>query len=167
MIDSKLAKLVGAAALALTLVACSGNGSGTTSTGSDSGSTETATTGSDKGGAETATADGDFDAVALYAGQWRGSVPITGQTVYGAAGGNEPMLDVVFAEDGGVTVTPLEAHADLPSGSGTWEGTAEQVTLHLDSGDIVLTVVDDVTLTGNAADFGIADFDVINFDFYG
>lgn len=155
MINSKLVKFVGAAALVLTLAACGGNGSGTTSTGSETGGTEATAT------------DGAFDAAALYAGQWRGSVPITGQTVYGTAGGSEPMLDVVFAEDGTVTVTPLEAHADLPSDSGTWEGTAEQVTLHLTSGDIVLTVVDKVTLTGNAADFGIADFDTINFDFYG
>lgn len=155
MIDSKFVKLLGAAALALTLAACNGGdaGTGTTSTGSENGGTETATT--------------DGTDYSFFAGQWRGSVEVTGQTVYGTAGGNEPMLDVVFDDAGGVTVTPLEAHADLPSGSGTYEGTAESVTLHLESGDIVLTVVDNATMTGNAADFGIADFDVINFDFYG
>ena len=50
---------------------------------------------------------------------------------------------------------------------GTWEGTEDQITLHLSSKDITLKVVDKNTLEGNAADFGIADFDTINFDFYG
>ncbi|RVU96902.1 hypothetical protein EII22_09290 [Coriobacteriales bacterium OH1046] len=159
MIDGKLAKLLGAAALALTLAACNGGGSGTT-TPADSDNGGSGTT-------QSAPADGTFDAAGFYTGQWRGSVEVTGQTVYGNAGGNEPMLDVVFAEDGTVEVTPLEAHADLPSGSGTWDGTEESVTLHLDSGDIILTVVDTAKLSGNAADFGIADFEIINFDFYG
>ena len=77
------------------------------------------------------------------------------------------MLDVVFDDQGGVTVTPLEAHADLLTDSGTYEGTESEVTLHLSSGDITLTVVDNATMQGNAADFGIADFETINFDFYG
>ena len=77
------------------------------------------------------------------------------------------MLDVVFDDQGGVPVAPLEAHADLLTDSGTYEGTPESVTLHLSSGDITLTVVDSATMSGNAADFGIDGFDTINFDFYG
>ena len=111
-----------------------------------------------------AAADTDYS---FFAGQWRGSVEVTGETVYGTAGGNEQMLDVVFDDQGGVQVTPLEAHADLLTDSGTYEGTAESVTLHLSSGDITLTVVDSATMQGNAADFGIDGFDTINFDFYG
>ena len=60
-----------------------------------------------------------------------------------------------------------KAHADLLTDTGTWEGTEDQITLHLSSKDITLKVVDKNTLEGNAADFGIADFDTINFDFYG
>ena len=110
---------------------------------------------------------GGFDAVEAYWGQWRGSVEITGQTVYGTAGGTEQMLDVELNEDGTCEVVPLEAHADLLTDEGTWEGTEEEITLHLSSKDIVLTVVDGATLEGDAADFDIADFDTINFDFYG
>ena len=118
----------------------------------------------DSGAEATAAADTDYS---FFAGQWRGSVEVTGETVYGTAGGNEQMLDVVFGDDGTVEVTPLEAHADLLTDSGTYEGTETSVTLHLSSGDITLTVVDSATMQGNAADFGIADFETINFDFYG
>ena len=109
----------------------------------------------------------DFDANKFYAGQWRGSVEITGQTVYGTAGGNEQMLDINFKDDGTVEVKPLEAHADLLNDKGTWEGTKNQVTLHLSKGDIVLKVSGKANLEGNAKDFGIADFETIKFDFYG
>jgi len=95
-------------------------------------------------------------------------VEITGQTVYGTAGGNEQMLDVVLDKDGTCKVTPLAAHADLLTDTGTWKGTESEVTLTLSKGaTITLKVVDQATLSGNAADFGIADFDTINFDFYG
>ena len=144
-------------ALCAPLAACgSSSGSNGGSTASSSASTTTATTSS------------SFDANKFYAGQWRGSVEITGQTVYGTAGGNEQMLDVILNDDGTCEVKPLEAHADLLTDTGTWEGTESDVTLTLSKGTTIkLTVVDQATLTGNAADFGIADFDTINFDFYG
>lgn len=153
----KIVKLFGAAALAFALAACGGSGEAA-SGGADAESTEAA--------AEQ-TAESDFDYVGFYTGQWRGSVEVTGQTVYGTAGGSEQMLDINFADDGTVEVVPLAAHADLLTDSGTYEGTESSVTLHLSSGDITLTTVDNATMTGNAADFDIADFDTINFDFYG
>ncbi|MBM6774563.1 hypothetical protein [Olsenella profusa] len=144
-----------AATLALPLAAC---GSQPAATTGDGGS----------GDAPAAEQGGDFDAHATYWGQWRGSVEITGTTVYGTAGGSEQMLDLQLNEDGTCEVTPLEAHADLPTDSGTWDGTESEITLHLDTaGDVTLTVVDDVTCEGDAHAFGIADFDTINFDFYG
>ena len=154
MKNMKIAQLFGAAALVLALAACGG--------GASNGGGEAAP--ADSGAEATAAAATDYR---FFAGQWRGSVEVTGETVYGTAGGNEQMLDVVFDDQGGVTVTPLEAHADLLTDSGTYEGTAESVTLHLGSGDITLTVVDSATMQGNAADFGIDGFDTINFDFYG
>ena len=142
-----------ALAISMPLVGCGGNGgSGTT--------TDDAT-------ATQSDAGGDFDAVEAYWGQWRGSVEITGQTVYGTAGDTEQMLDIQLNEDGACEVVPLEAHADLLTDEGTWEGTEDEITLHLSSKDIVLTVVGSAKLEGNAADFDIADFDTINFDFYG
>ncbi|MCI1665975.1 MAG: hypothetical protein LKI25_06375 [Atopobiaceae bacterium] len=131
--------------------------------GSSSGSSASTSTSA----ASTSAATSSFDAVSFYQGQWRGSVEITGQTVYGTAGGNEQMLDVNLEADGTCTVKPLAAHADLLDDSGTWEGTADEVTLHLTKGDVTLKVVDKATLTGTASDFGITDFDTINFDFYG
>ena len=110
----------------------------------------------------------DFDANGFYAGQWRGSVEMTGQTVYGTAGGFEPMLDVNISDDGTCEVVPLEAHADLLNDKGTWEGTADKLTLHLEkAGDIELTVSGKASLEGDARAFDIADFDTIQFDFYG
>lgn len=144
-----------AATLALPLTAC-GSGSATSA---DGGSAET--TAAQPAGASD-------EAKEFFTGQWRGSVEVTGQTVYGTAGGNEPMLDVIFADDGTVTVVPLEAHADLLNAEGTYEGDpSTSVTLHLGDRDITLTVVDTATLQGNAADFDIADFETIIFDFYG
>ena len=153
MKNMKIAQLFGAAALALTLAACGGGSAAPAESGDAAAEPEA-----------TAAAETDYS---FFAGQWRGSVEVTGETVYGTAGGNEQMLDVVFGDDGTVEVTPLEAHADLLTDSGTYEGTESEVTLHLSSGDITLTVVDNATMQGNAADFGIADFDTINFDFYG
>ena len=154
MKNMKIAQLFGAAALVLALAACGGNG----------GSSAPASDGGYAPAPEATAAETDYS---FFAGQWRGSVEVTGETVYGTAGGNEQMLDVVFDDQGGVTVTPLEAHADLLTDSGTYEGTETSVTLHLSSGDITLTVVDSATMQGNAADFGIDGFDTINFDFYG
>ena len=142
-------------ALCAPLAACG------SSSGSNGGSTASSSS-------SAATTSSSFDANKFYAGQWRGSVEITGQTVYGTAGGNEQMLDVILNDDGTCEVKPLEAHADLLTDTGTWEGTESDVTLTLSKGTTIkLTVVDQATLSGNAADFGIADFDTINFDFYG
>ena len=155
--------VVGALAMALSmpLVAC-GNASNGTSSNSGT------TTATEQKSDSKSDSKSDFDANKFYAGQWRGSVEMTGQTVYGTAGGNEQMLDVVLDKDGTCKVTPLAAHADLLTDTGTWKGTESEVTLTLSKGaTITLKVVDQATLSGNAADFGIADFDTINFDFYG
>ena len=141
-----------AATLALPLIGCGGQPAGTTEPA---------------GGNTTNEQSGDFDAVEAYWGQWRGSVETTGSTVYGDAAGSEPMLDIDLGQDGSCTVEPLETHADLPSAEGTWEGTETEITLHLSDKDVVLTVAGEAKLEGDAADFGIADFDTINFDFYG
>lgn len=143
-------------ALALPLVGCG------TSSSSSSSSTAASTT-----AASTSSSSSDFDANAFYVGQWRGSVEMTGQTVYGTAGGFEQMLDVNLEEDGTCTVVPLEAHADLLNDEGTWEGTEDELTLHLSAGDIVLTVTGKSELEGPAADFDIADFETIEFEFFG
>lgn len=151
--------VVGALAMALSmpLVACGNASSGTSS------NSGTATATEQKSGSKS-----DFDANKVYAGQWRGSVKMTGQTVYGTAGGFEPMLDVNISDDGTCTVVPLEAHADLLNDKGTWEGTADKLTLHLEkAGDIELTSSGKNSLEGDAHAFDIADFDTIQFDFYG
>lgn len=153
-----------AATLCMPLVACGGSSSSASSSSSAT-TNSTSTTSSSSSSKDSSSSE--FDANKAYAGQWRGSVEITGQTVYGTAGGSEPMLDVNLSDDGTCEVKPLEAHADLLTDTGTWEGTEGQITLHLSSKDITLKVVDKNTLEGNAADFDIADFDTINFDFYG
>ena len=146
-----------ALALCAPLTACGSSSSGSSDTGTTTEATEAAAT---DGASE--------EAIEFFTGQWRGSVEVTGETVYGTAGGNEQMLDVNFADDGTVTVVPLEAHADLLNAEGTYEGDPDsEVTLHLTDRDITLTVVDSATLQGNAADFDIDGFDTINFDFYG
>ena len=155
--------VVGALAMALSmpLVACGNASSGTSS---NSGTTTATEQKSDS----KSDSKSDFDANKFYAGQWRGSVEMTGQTVYGTAGGFEQMLDVNLAEDGTCEVVPLEAHADLLNAKGTWEGTADKLTLHLEkAGDIELTVSGKANLEGDAHAFDIADFDTIQFDFYG
>lgn len=141
-----------ACSLALPLVGCGGNNATTATSGSAAASTSAKS----------------FDAVDAYWGQWRGSVEITGQTVYGTAGGTEQMLDIQLNKDGSCEVTPLEKHKDLLTDKGTWEGTESEITLKLDSGkEIKLKVADKSKLEGDAKDFDIADFDTINFDFYG
>ena len=151
--------VVGALAMALSmpLVACGNASSGTSSNSGTTTATE-----------QKSDSKSDFDANKVYAGQWRGSVEMTGQTVYGTAGGFEPMLDVNISDDGTCTVEPLEAHADLLNDKGTWEGTADKLTLHLEkAGDIELTSSGKNSLEGDAHAFDIADFDTIQFDFYG
>ena len=159
MIKQKAFVLAVVAALAMPLAAC-GNSGSSTSTATKS---ETTTTQSSSSSSDSKTKDASY-----YAGQWRGSVEMTGQTVYGTAGGFEQMLDVNLAEDGTCEVVPLEAHADLLNDKGTWEGTAVKLTLHLEkAGDIELTSSGKNSLEGDAHAFDIADFDTIQFDFYG
>lgn len=141
-----------ALAISMPLVGCGGNGGGTVSTGDDAAQSQSG---------------GDFDAVEAYYGQWHGYVEITGETVYGTSGGVEAMLDVYLEQDGSCSVEPTEAHSDLLTDEGTWEATEGEITLHLTDGDIVMTVTSDEKAEANAADFGIADFDTILFDFYG
>ena len=152
-----------AATLCMPLAACGGSSSGSSS----SSATTSSTSATSSSSSSKDSSSSEFDANKAYAGQWRGSVKITGQTVYGTAGGTEAMLDVNLNDDGTCEVKPLEAHADLLTDTGTWEGTEDEITLHLSSKDITLKVVDKNTLEGNAADFDIADFDTITFDFYG
>lgn len=153
--------LVAVLSLTLLLTGCGGSGS-SNNTGNSSNVTS-----SDSGARSTKGSEG-FDANSLYVGQWRGSVEITGQTVYGTAGGNEQMLDVTFKDDGSCEVTPLEAHADLLRAKGSWKGTESEVVLTLEGDKVItLTAAGKGQLKGKAADFGISDFDAINFDFYG
>lgn len=146
------------AVLCAPLAACGGSGSSTTTDTGSATTTETTESSSEEGILS------EEEAV----GQWRGSVEITGETIYGTAGGNEQMLDVYLNDDGTCSVEPLEAHADLLSDTGTWTISGDTITMTLDGGETIdLTVVDAATLTANAADFDIADFDTITFDFYG
>lgn len=119
------------------------------------------------GGSDAAIEQSDPEAMAQFQGQWRGSVEMTSNSPYGNQSGIEPMLDVFLNEDGTCEVKPLATHADLLTDSGTWEAADETgVTLHLSSGDIVLTAKNKDTLTAKAADFGIADFDEMTLVLY-
>lgn len=140
------------ALLVLSLAACGGTSAASSGTASSSASQSQSS---------------DFDADSFYVGQWRGSVAVTGTSVYGTTGGTEAMLDIFLNDDGSCEVKPLESHADLLSDSGTWEGTDSELTLHLSKGDVKLKVIDKATLEGTASDFDIADFDTITFDFFG
>lgn len=140
------------ALLVLSLAACGGTSAASSGTASSSASQSQSS---------------DFDADSFYVGQWRGSVAVTGTSVYGTTGGTEAMLDIFLNDDGSCEVKPIESHADLLSDSGTWEGTDSELTLHLAKGDVKLKVIDKATLEGTASDFDIADFDTITFDFFG
>lgn len=108
MIDAKKLAIAGLTALALVapLTACGGS--------ADSGDTTSSDT-----AAATESAGSSEEAIEFFTGQWRGSVEVTGETVYGTVGGTEQMLDVNIADDGTCTVVPLEAHADLLNDEGT------------------------------------------------
>lgn len=169
--SGKFSSIFGAGVTAVVLsaslfLAGCGSSSTSTSTTSDSSST-TSSQSATTSNSSSSSSSSDFDANAFFVGQWRGSVKTTGQTVYGTAGGTEPMLDVICNEDGTCEVKPLESHADLLTDTGTWEGTESELTLHLSSKDITIKVVDDTSLQGTASDFGISDFDTITFDYYG
>lgn len=149
-----------AAAIALPLAACGGNAA-TTDTGSASASSSAASD-----------ASSSFDAATFYGGQWRGTVEITGESVYGTANGTETMLDVLLNADGTCELVPAEAHQDLLSGTGTWEGDADGVTLTVGDKTISMACTGSTeqgadTLEATASDFGIADFDKITFTYYG
>ena len=159
-------------ALSLPLVGCSSDDS-SDDTSDDTTEEEEATEDEeeeesvDEESSDEESSDDDFDAVAFYEGQWRGSVETTGESVYGTTSGAEQMLDIYLEADGTCSVVPLEAHADLLTDTGTWEGTETELILHLSDRDITLTVTGSATMSGDATQFDIADFDTINFDFYG
>ena len=151
---------LGAAALALGLTIAL--------TGCGGGGQQAAPAPADEGSAAAAdAAASDFDSAAFFTGKWRAYVETTGDTVYGAAGGTENMVDLDIAADGTFTTTPLENHEDLLATSGTWEGTETGLTLTCEDGTVIeITVVDDLTLEGNPADFGIDGFDTLIFTLY-
>lgn len=167
-----VAALMLAIALATPLAACSSSDSSDTDS-DDSETTEEESTDEesdestdDESDDADESSDDEFDAVYFYEGMWRGSVETTAESAYGDTAGTESMLDVYVYEDGTCEVIPLEDHADLLTDEGTWEGTETELTLHLSDGDIVLTVVDDITLTGDPTDFDIDGFDEITFVLY-
>lgn len=157
MIKQKALVLVVAAALAMPLAAC-GN-SGTTSTAdTKSDSAATQTTGSKS--------DSKEKDASYYAGQWRGSVATTGQTVYGTAGGSEQMLDVFLNEDGTAETKPCKNHEDLLTATGTWELDGDTVKLTLDGKDITMKIENDNAMSADPTQFGIDGFDSIDFALY-
>ena len=109
MIKQKALVLAVAAVLAMPLAACGNSG---TSTTTDTKS-EATTTQSSSSSSDSKTKDASY-----YAGQWRGSVETTGQTVYGTAGGTEQMLDVFLNEDGTAETKPCKNHEDLLTATG-------------------------------------------------
>ena len=156
----QIVAVVAGAVLALSLGACSGTSS------SASGSASSSSTSSSSEGSSSTTSS-DFDANKFYvAGTWVGGVEVTGDSPYGTTSGTETMVNVTPSDDGTVEVAPVSGHEDLLTGSGTWTGTESELTLTVDGKTIVLTVVDDITLTGNASDFGIDGFDEIKFVLY-
>ena len=150
--------VVGALAMALSmpLVACGNASSGTSS---NSGTTTATEQKSD-------TKTSDFDANGFYAGQWRGSVEMTGQTVYGTAGGTEPMLDVFLNEDGTAETKPCKNHEDLLTATGTWTLDGDTVTLELDGKPITMKIENDNAMSADPTQFGIDGFDSMEFALY-
>ena len=146
-----------AAALAMPLAACGNSGTtSTTDTKSDSAATQTTSSKS---------SSKEKDA-SYYAGQWRGSVETTGQTVYGTAGGSEQMLDVFLNEDGTAETKPCKNHEDLLTATGTWELDGDTVKLTLDGKDITMKIENDNAMSADPTQFGIDGFDSIDFALY-
>lgn len=157
MIKQKALVLAVAAALAMPLAACGNSGTtSTTDTKSDSAATQT--TGSKS--------DSKEKDASYYAGQWRGSVETTGQTVYGTAGGSEQMLDVFLNEDGTAETKPCKNHEDLLTATGTWELDGDTVKLTLDGKDITMKIENDNAMSADPTQFGIDGFDSIDFALY-
>ena len=158
MIKQKALVLAVAAALAMPLAACGGSNSpSTTDTKSDSAAT--ATTG--KSDSSSKEKDASY-----YAGQWRGSVETTGQTVYGTAGGSEQMLDVYLNEDGTAETKPGKNHEDLLAATGTWTLDGDTVNLELDGKSITMKIENDNAMSADPTQFGIDGFDSIEFALY-
>ena len=148
MIKQKALVLAVVAALAMPLAACGNSGS---STGTDTKS-ETTTTQSSSSSSDSKTKDASY-----YAGQWRGSVETTGQTVYGTAGGTEQMLDVFLNEDGTAETKPCKNHEDLLTAT---------VNLKLDGKSITMKIENDNAMSADPTQFGIDGFDSIEFALY-
>lgn len=145
------------ATLAMPLAACGGN----STTSADSSSSTTAATTSSSSSSTSKEKDASF-----YAGQWRGSVETTGETVYGTAGGSEQMLDVYLNEDGTAETKPCKNHEDLLTATGTWTLDGSEVKVTLDDKVITLTIENDNAMSGDPTDFGIDGFDSIEFALY-
>lgn len=156
MMKQKALVLAVVAALAMPLAAC--GGSSTTSTDTKSDSATAQTTGSKS--------DSKEKDASYYAGQWRGSVETTGQTVYGTAGGSEQMLDVFLNEDGTAETKPCKNHEDLLTATGTWELDGDTVKLTLDGKDIAMKIENDNAMSADPTQFGIDGFDSIEFALY-
>lgn len=157
MIKQKALVLAVAAALAMPLAACGNSGTtSTTDTKSDSAATQTT-------GSKSSSKEKD---ASYYAGQWRGSVETTGQTVYGTAGGTEPMLDVFLNEDGTAETKPCKNHEDLLTATGTWTLDGDTVKLTLDGKDITMKIENDNAMSADPTQFGIDGFDSIDFALY-
>lgn len=154
MMKQKALVLAVVAALATPLAAC-GN---STAAGTDSGSSTTTSSSSSSSSKEK---DASY-----YAGQWRGSVETTGQTVYGTAGGTEQMLDVFLNEDGTAETKPCKNHEDLLTATGTWELDGDTVKLTLDGKDITMKIENDNAMSADSTQFGIDGFDSIEFALY-
>ena len=150
--------VVGALAMALSmpLVACGNASSGTSSNSGTTTATEQ----------KSGTKSSDFDANKVYAGQWRGSVKMTGQTVYGTAGGTEQMLDVFLNEDGTAETKPCKNHEDLLTATGTWTLDGDTVNLELDGKSITMKIENDNAMSADPTQFGIDGFDSIEFALY-
>ena len=151
-----------ALALAVTMPLAACGGSGSTTSGS-SASTSTAQSTSTSSDSKSSSSEKD---ASFYAGQWRGSVETTGQTVYGTAGGSEQMIDVFLNEDGTAETKPCKNHEDLLTATGTWTLDGSTVTLELDGKTITMNIENDNAMSADPTQFGIDGFDTIDFALY-
>lgn len=109
----------------------------------------------------------DPEVLRFFCATWRAGAGTQSSAVYGNASGVEYLLELVLSEDGTAELTPLEGHEDLPGATGTWAADdTSSVTLSFPDQDVELTVIDDVTLEGPAAAFGITGFDTVEFTYY-
>lgn len=153
MIKQKALVLAVAAVLAMPLAACGNSGASTTTDAKS----EATTAQSSSSSSDSKTKDASY-----YAGQWRGSVETTGQTVYGT----EQMLDVFLNEDGTAETKPCKNHEDLLTATGTWTLDGDTVTLELDGKTIAMTIENDNAMSADPTQFGIDGFDSMEFALY-